>query len=160
EDPRLEAERGRAYQDLGALRRELGDHARALDELAAAETIFQHLTRTIPDEPAYAHELAWTWLHRGAVLRELSRFDQGEQAYRQALNILEPLGPKSRAAVAQATNRLGELLIDVGRRDEAEAPLRRAIRLWKGLLEEQTDSLEARARLAQAWVTLGNLLHA
>src|SRR5262249_9102081 len=134
EDAGLEVERGRAHQDLAALRRELGDRPRGLDELAQAEGIFRLLTRNDPDEPEYAHELAGTLISRGVLLDELARFDEAEQAFRQALAILEPLAAKDsrreyQATVAQATSNLGDLLRELGRSGDAEAALRRAITL-------------------------------
>lgn len=166
DDPELESERGRAYQDLSSLRRDLGDQERALTELAEAEKIFQLLTKTFPDKPDYPHGLAGALLSRGVVLSELGRFDAAEQALRKALDILEPLvskhsaAPEYRASMAKASSNLGDLLREVGRTPEAEAMLRRAIALREKLVEEQPGILDLREELATSWINLGAVLHA
>jgi serine/threonine protein kinase/tetratricopeptide (TPR) repeat protein len=166
DDPELESERGRAYQDLSSLRRELGDQERALTELAEAEKIFQLLTKTFPDKPAYLHSLAGALLSRGVALNELGRFDEAEQALRKALDFLEPLAskdsaaPEYRASMAKASSNLGELLREVGRTPEAETMLRRAIELREKLVEEQPGILYLREELAKSWINLGAVLRA
>jgi serine/threonine protein kinase/tetratricopeptide (TPR) repeat protein len=165
DDPKLESERGRAHQDLSALRRELGDHAGALDEVAEAEKVFHALSQANPHDPEYAHELAGALITRGVLLNELARFDQAEQAFRRALAIVEPLEAASprreyRATIAQATSNLGELYRELDRRGDAETTLRRAITLRQKLLEEQPASLQFRGQLAQSWINLGTLLRA
>jgi tetratricopeptide (TPR) repeat protein len=160
-DSRLEAERGGVYQEIGALRRELGDLSLALEELAKAKEIFQRLTRTIPDEPEYAHELAGTLINRGVLLQELGQFDEAESAFLEALKILEPLGPKYRSTVAQVVSSLGELLRQLkDRRSDSEEMLRRAITIREQLLGEHPDDLELRRQLATTWLNIGSLYHA
>jgi tetratricopeptide (TPR) repeat protein len=166
DDPGLEAERGRAYQDLSSLRRELGDQESGLSELAAAEKIFQLLTKTFPDKPAYRHDLAGTLLSRGVHLNELGRFNQAEQAFRKALDILEPLAsehfavPEYRATLAKTCSNMGDLFRDMGRLTEADTLLRRAITLREKLVQEQPGMLDLREELATSWINLGAILHA
>jgi tetratricopeptide (TPR) repeat protein len=97
------------------------------------------------------------------MLNELARFDEAEQAFQQALTIIEPLAaanprPEYRATLAQATSSLGDLFRELGRSD-AEAKLRLAIKLRKRLLEEQPEALEIREQLAQSLVNLGALCY-
>lgn len=165
EDPELEAERGRAYQDLGAIRRELGDAGRGLSELSEAEDLFRSLSATVPDQPKYALELAGTMISRGVSLSELAKFEEAEKAYRDAHAILEPLaaanpGPDYRAALAQASSNLGDHLRELGQSADAELMLRRAITIRERLLQDQPDAWQVRDVLAQTWVNLGGLFHA
>jgi eukaryotic-like serine/threonine-protein kinase len=166
DDPELEAERGRAYQDLSLLRRELGDQEQGLGELAEAEKIFQRLTKKFQDKPSYPHDLAGTLLSRGVLLNELGRFDQAEQTFRKALDILEPLAskhstaPEYRATLARTSSDLGDLLREVGRSTEAEIMLRRAITLREELVKERPGTLDLRDELAKSWINLGAVLRA
>jgi serine/threonine protein kinase/tetratricopeptide (TPR) repeat protein len=166
DDPVLEVERGRAYQDLAVLRTDLGDPERALGELAEAEKIFQLLAQTHADEPAFVFELAGALQDRGVHLSKLNRFDQAEEAWRKAGEMLEPLTVKFpevseyRAGFAMSLSNLGDLLRDVARREEAEKLLRRAITLRDQLVKELPDRLDLREQLANSWVTLGAVLSA
>jgi tetratricopeptide (TPR) repeat protein len=156
-DPNLEAERGRVYQDLADLRRELGAQTLALEELAKAEEIFRRLRKTIPDEPAYAHDLADTLITRGALLDEVGRFDPAESALREALDILQPLGPDYRFPVARAMSNLGVLFGELDRPTDSEAMYHRAITLREELLGEHPGDLELLEGLATNWVNMGAL---
>jgi serine/threonine protein kinase/tetratricopeptide (TPR) repeat protein len=161
DDPDLEVVRGRAYRDLGLLRRELGDPERGLTELAEAENIFRRLAGTFPDNPGHARDLAETLLNRGVLLAQLGRVEQAGGSFRQALDIAEPLAsqhptvPEYRAALAATASNLGELFWETGRYTKAETALRRAVALRRELVEEQPGLLQPREELAESWINLG-----
>ena len=162
DDPRLEAERGRAYADLAMLSQELGDHDRALADLDEAGQIFGRLADGWPD-PEYRRELAGVHNTRGVVLDAMSRPDSADQAFRQAFDLLDRPGSDPGASVedrhdlAVTCNNRGDLLGSLNRLEEAEALLRRAIALREGLLaERQTPA--ARGQLATSWLNLGAVL--
>jgi tetratricopeptide (TPR) repeat protein len=110
--------------------------------------------------------LAGTLQDRGVHLSKLNRFDQAEEAWRKAGEMLEPLTvkfpvvPEYRAGFAMILSNLGDLLRDVARRDEAEKLLRRAITLLDELVKVLPDRLDFREKLANCWVTLGTVLQA
>ncbi len=137
---------GKVYQDLGAydssrvhLERSVAMRSRLGDPLATAEsqTALAFLLRRTgeaepsvalhraalaarrsalpPDDPLIAEALASI----GASLHDLSRFDEAEAAYREAVAILE--GSAHREVYAQSLDNLAGLLYDRGRFEESLA---------------------------------------
>lgn len=164
DDPELEAERGHAYEDLGFVRRELGNLDQSSAEFEQAEAIFRRLAATFPDRPIYQRRVADALISRGDNGIDLGRIDRAEQLYRQALDLLEPLAAEQkdaeyRVSLARVTNSLGLLLKESSRLRDAEKMIRRSITLREKLVEEQPQTLERRGQLAQSWVNLGALLY-
>jgi serine/threonine protein kinase len=158
-NPRLEAERARAYQDLANLRRQLGDVAGGLKDLAEAEKILQTLSRQFPDQPDHTHELAIALVNRGIFLDDKSHLDDARKAYQQAAAILEPLTaayPRGEylATSAQAANNLGTVDQKLGNAEDAEKNFRRGLDIRKKLLDANPNSDQCKRDLAQS---LGNL---
>ena len=137
---------GKVYQDLGAydssrvhLERSVAMRDRLGDPLAAAasQTALAFLLRRTgeaersvalhraalaarrsalpPDHPLIAESLASI----GASLHDLSRFDEAEAAYREAVAILQ--GTDHREVLAQSLDNLAGLLYDRGQYEEALA---------------------------------------
>lgn len=99
---------------------------------------FRHVLRQRPDFAA-AH------CNLGAVLFDLSAFEECERCYREALR----LNPR----FAEAYNNLGGLLIKLGRLDEAEVSLREACRLkpaFPEALNNLGDLLRIRGQAEEA----------
>jgi tetratricopeptide (TPR) repeat protein len=164
EDPRLEAERGRAYADLGFLSRELGEHERALSDLDEAGKVFARLAAGWPDAE-YRRGLAEVRNSQGGVLAEMGRAGRADQAFRQAHDLLDGPGSapaaaaEDRDALARTCSSWGELHRTLGRLEQAEALLRRAVALREGLLAERPGPA-IRGQLAHSWINLGAVLRA
>ena len=171
QNPDLEFERGRAYDDLGFLRQSIGEEERALTDYEQAQGVFRRLAAKFPDRPLYRRWLAEVHNGRGAILKDLSRLDPAEQEFRQALALLDQLLSETQAASefievqARVQSNLGTLLKEAGRLPEAETLLRQAVASREKLLEQQpasqtSASLALRGKLATSWLNLGTLLSA
>jgi tetratricopeptide (TPR) repeat protein len=166
QNPDLELERGRAYDDLGFLRQGIGDEERALSDFEQAKGVFRRLAATYPDRPVYRLRLAEGYNSRGAVLKDHSRSDPAEQEFRQALGLVDQLLLENPSATeyvetqARIQSNLGTLLKEFGRVPEAESLLRQAVASREKLLEQKPASLPLRGQLATSWLNLGTVLHA
>jgi serine/threonine protein kinase/tetratricopeptide (TPR) repeat protein len=164
QDPELEFERGAAYDDLGFLREGLGESDQAVADFEKSREIFQRLAERFPDKSGYRLRLAETRNSRGAVLKDLGRFDAAEQEFRQALTQMDALLSAAGAAIehfesrARIQGNLGALMRDSGRLPEAETLLREAVATREKLLEQKPDSLALRGQLATSWNTIGTIL--
>ncbi len=119
---------------------------------------------------ASAPQNGWSYVLLGNLLKDQTRYEEAEAAYRRALEVNEKY--------ATPWNNLGSLLRNLQRYEEAEASYRRAIEIdgkytmpWNGLgnlLKGQQRYKEAEAayrcaveldgKYAMAWNNLGNLL--
>ena len=166
EDPRLELERGRAYDDLAFLRQGMGDLEKAVADLERAEDIFRRLAGKFPAEIEYRLRLAEALNSRAGVLEHLGQLDQAEGGYREALALMGPLlaeggsAPAHRESLARIQGNYGQLLADSGRLDEAEPLFRQAVAAREKLFEESPGTLKLRGQLAHSWNNLGRLLRA
>lgn len=125
---------------LGTLARTLGDLAEAERRYRAALTIFQqHLEEPEPE--------AVMWHQLGIVFQEAERWDDAEQAYREAANIKERIGliTGPNAAVS-SWHQLAGVVASSGRPADAEAWYRKTLAAYR--------TAGDRAGLAR---TLGNL---
>jgi serine/threonine protein kinase/Tfp pilus assembly protein PilF len=166
QNPDLEFERGRAYDDLGFLRQGIGDLEQAVADYAEAQGIFRRLATSFPEKPAYRLRLAEGYNSRGGVLDDLGRLEAAEGEYRQALTLAEQLqsghdaASESLESLARIQGNLGLLLKETGRLREAESMLRQAVATREKLLEQKPNSLPLRGQLAWSWNNLGTLLRA
>ena len=114
--------------------------------------------------PSAPVESARARIRIGDISARLGRFDEAEDAYRLALEMLRPMTmrrgsesePRRRLAEAQA--RLGALLAVLGRPEEAEPMLRDAIGGRQALLDVPPASPEDELGLVEAEVELAELL--
>ncbi|MBK1710770.1 hypothetical protein CKO17_17200, partial [Marichromatium gracile] len=148
----------RAAPDSEHLLNALGNVARALGELDAAEEYYRRALIRCPHEPiflnnlglvlcdrgdhgaAHAHfmralrarpDYAGAWINVGLNLQREDRLDEAERCYRRALELVPNL--------AQGYANLGALMALRGREQEAEALLRHALVLAPGLAEAHDD---------------------
>jgi serine/threonine-protein kinase len=66
--------------------------------------------------------------------------------------------PKLRRELAEAQFRVGQIMRDIGKPEEALGPFRAAITLWEGLRAAAPDDPEVRAQLARSYLGLGEQL--
>jgi tetratricopeptide (TPR) repeat protein len=165
ENPDLEFERGRAYDDLGFLRQGIGDQERAAADYAEAQAIFSRLAARYTDKPAYRLRLAEAHNGRGGVLDHVGQLDAAEREFRQALTLVDQLSGQDATSeclesLARIQGNLGQLLRDSGRLEEAESMFRQALGVREKLVEKEPESLPLRGQLAHSWNNLGTLFRA
>jgi serine/threonine protein kinase len=167
DDPRLEAERGRAIGRLGMLRRELGEHHEALKEFQRAREVF---TRLVADHPAvayYRQHLARLHHDVALVLHDLGRSKHALPAFGAAVATAEKMVKES----PDLLDRLGYQLDlarylkarsgtfhHLGRNDEALADNERATSCLKPILDRKPGGEVARFELANTVNQRGRLL--
>ena len=99
----------------------------------------------------------------GEIQRTLGRPSEAEQAYRQAIEVLDEV-PEGATRIDVLEHRgesysgLGQLLAESGRTDEARPVLDRGVELTRTLVSGISGSAEGRPRLARAYHRLGLLL--
>src|SRR5262249_29490566 len=97
----------------------------------------------------------------GVCLVEAGRAEEAVAAYREALELREPLtagspdSPVARSELAETRNNLGWALYKAGRDGEAEQKLLAAHALWRRLV--QAGGEHARRSLAQSLHNLGHV---
>jgi tetratricopeptide (TPR) repeat protein len=91
DDPRPEAERGRAFLQLGRLLALLGSPREALDSYQAAEEIFARLSQGHPSVAAYEDGYAQALLEQGTLHQLAKNFPAAQQALDEALPIRQRL---------------------------------------------------------------------
>jgi nephrocystin-3 len=84
----------------------------------------------------------------GNVLSELRRFEEAEEAYREALEIRRRLAEKEPQVyepdVAMTLNNLGLVLSDLRRLEEAEGAFREALGIYRRLADKEPQVWQPR----------------
>jgi serine/threonine protein kinase len=159
-------------------------HLQALqrDFLLKALDYYRAFALDDPADPAGRAEAGAAAFRVGEIQRQLGRGAEAERAYRQAITMLQALdptrrgsparagaghGPEARAtaghhdpleALARGYGGLGELLLETGRPEEAQAALLRAAELTRAQVDHTPDSPAGRLVLASGYQRLGTLL--
>ena len=166
ENPDLEFERGRAFDDLGFLRDGIGDQERALADFEEAKNIFRRLAASYPDNSVYRLRLAEAFNGRGGVLLDLGRLDAAEAEFREGITLVDrllnekPGTSEFLESLARIQGNLGLLFRDSGRLPEAESMLRGTVATREKLVAQNPESLPLRGQLAHSWNNLGTILRA
>jgi serine/threonine protein kinase len=90
-DPTLRYETGLSYFRVADIERQLSRAAESIQHYDEATKILQALADEFPTGAEYREQLAHCHLRRGTALARLSRFDEAEVAYKQALTGWEAL---------------------------------------------------------------------
>jgi tetratricopeptide (TPR) repeat protein len=161
-DPREDT--ARTHADRG---RQLREDYRCQDAekaLRQAVDLYGELAAEFPDEPRYPREEAHVLLDLIPVLASPGRLPEVERLYRRAVAVYEKLpdldkDPPYWEELAGLHNRLGILLRNAGRLEEAERELDRAQALWRGHahpgIESAKKAVEADRGNAHRWHPLG-----
>jgi serine/threonine-protein kinase len=164
EDPKLEAERGRAYLKLAVIRAEIGEVGQAMRDYEVVKGIAVRLAAAYPAEADYRNALAVCHNNLGRLLARQGKRAEAEAAYREALRLQQDLVAAARPAVADygnalavSHNNLGLLLADQGKWAEAETAYRAAVRRFQELAGAHHDVAAYRSALASSHNNLGNL---
>jgi serine/threonine protein kinase/tetratricopeptide (TPR) repeat protein len=154
----VEAERARAYGQLGRLYTETGHNDQAEIAYKQALLIFQPLAKAHPDALQNRREFAHAYNQLAVLYRSTGRTDWAQQTYEKALEILkeltarQPDSPEDQIAVAGVDMNLGELYALNGRQELAE----RALKDCLAILEPRSgDRPEVQTLLAKAHNALG-----
>jgi serine/threonine protein kinase len=150
------------YQ-LGALLARSGSKGpEAIAAYNAAISEQEQLAEQHVDQPRHRTQLARNRNNLGILQKDLGKRDESEASFREALKLLAPLVdisvplPAPRWQFARASNNLGNLLL-ARRTDEAEAHLRRAETLLRGLAAEFPDIPQYARELAAVEYNLGTV---
>ncbi len=164
DDPKSEAARGHAHLRLATIRMVLGENEAALQDVASMQAIFARLHKKFPDEPEYRHDLAIGHHHRATIMDRLAKYTEAEAEYRQAIKILESVVSRdpyeaARQNLATSYYDLGHMLIAMGRHEEAETDLRRALDDREKLVADFPKHPVNRQKLAESHRMLGAFLN-
>ena len=134
DDPRLEADRGRAYWQRAFARSSRNQPEAALADYRQMEAIFADLSANSRDEPEYQSLLGWSWTGQANMLRELRRYDDAKKAYDKAIAILEPMSIQH-PSDPENQFRLGVTYLERGREAEASGDVTTAGQWYSRALE-------------------------
>jgi serine/threonine protein kinase/tetratricopeptide (TPR) repeat protein len=161
----LEAERGRAYLRLAAVRHEMGEAEAARKGYERTLAIFADLAADSPAVPEYRQFLARSHYSLGRSLRDLEQRPAAERAYRRAVDLQEKLAadfpsvPEYRFELARSHISLGLLLMELGQWPAAERALRLALELHEKLAADFPSVADYRIDLSRSHMNLGVLLY-
>ncbi len=141
------------------LRREQEDR----ELLQKALTFYEEFVRQNGANPAVRRETARAYQRVGMIQQKLGHPDKAEEAFGQAVALLEPLAEESAAAeyrqdLALCLTSLGILREHSRRLAEAEQAHRRALTLLRQLAADSAGSPKARQDLAHSLSNLGVVL--
>jgi tetratricopeptide (TPR) repeat protein len=153
---------GHAYRVLARVLHHQGKNNEAEAAVNKAIAVLTPLTRGKTETPGPGCELAGAYGFLGKLRQDLGRLPQAHEAHRQAVALAEKLvkdfpGEQSQQALAGALNDLGGLQPEEPHPD-AEAALRRARNLWRGLWEKHPQDADYREGLAMASSNLVGVL--
>jgi tetratricopeptide (TPR) repeat protein len=156
------------YWHLGQLLEKTGEAREAEEAYKAALAIQDRLGAEFPDLPANRAQAAIVRARGlGPLLYQQFRFAEAEQAYRQALEIYQKLaadytsGYMHKLAVVnlgETYGNLGEMLLNIGRRDEAKQACVREEAICREAAKDFPDVAENRSNWAECLRKQGELL--
>ncbi len=139
---------------IASIHARLGDLARAIDGLRQVLA----LERNVVGEPSARIGASWNEL--GSTLQDAHRYEEAEQAYRNAIDQYGQLGQDSSAELALPINNLATLLEDMGRLDEAIVLYRRSVAMRQDSGAPLRSVAHAQANLARALAQIGERVEA
>jgi serine/threonine protein kinase/tetratricopeptide (TPR) repeat protein len=158
-----EAERGRAYYRLAAVRYAMGETEAALKDYERVRAIFNKLADEFPDNPEYRWQVATSDLSLGHFRQDLGQYQEAERSYRRAIPVLEALAaeypgvPLYRHELARSQHLLSVRIRDDGQMAAAEQACHRALELLEKLVAECPAEPENRRYQAHALDCLGTI---
>jgi len=165
DEPVLEAQRGRAYGRLAAVRVEFGETEGALTDYERMQAVFARLVTDYPSEPEYRQYLARSHNSAGLLLKKLGQWNAADQAFRQALEIREQLAAEFpseieyQQEVARSHNNRAILLAEQRQGLAAEQAFRRALEIREKLAARFPKNPEHRYELARSHGNLATAMN-
>jgi serine/threonine-protein kinase len=132
--------------------------------LERALTFYKEFREEKSHDPLVRAETGRAYRRVGDIYQTMGMLSQAEEAYRQAIPILQrladefPDAPEHRRELAVSYSSLGWLLYGTSRNPEAEAAIRRAIALQEPLVAGSQRAPAYRRELATSFSRLGLLL--
>jgi tetratricopeptide (TPR) repeat protein len=148
--------------------------ADAEKEYDAALSLQQELHREVPANLDYQQELARTYYNRGILNYDRKAYNLTAADFRQAIELLQPLGtsntqspdqetrsqPKPSQDLARVYNNLGNLLSSKEKRyPEARKLIEQAIGIHESLLKQDPANLEYKQELTKFYDSLAAVLY-
>jgi serine/threonine-protein kinase len=164
DDPGLETERGRAYDNLALVRKEMGELGAARADYERALAIFARLAAENPAARDPRIRMGGGYHDLGNVLRAMGDVQGAEAAYRAALKEYQQLADQDPTAadfrhlLAMARNSLGTVSADQGDWKAAEREFRAALKEYQQLAGQGIIPADLSHLLAMARYNLGNAL--
>jgi serine/threonine-protein kinase len=164
DDPGLEAERGKAYDRLALVRKEMGELGAARADYERALAIFTRLVAEHPSARDLRAMLGDTYLDLGTVLSDMGDLRGAETADLAALKEYQQLAGQDptvaeyRLQMAKSRNNLGVVLLRQGERKKAEREYRAVREESRRLVEEKPDDPNYLDLLAHAHDNLAQVL--
>jgi serine/threonine protein kinase/predicted negative regulator of RcsB-dependent stress response len=126
---------------------------------------YEQFTSRVAHDPAVRLEHGRVYQLMGDIERKLGKPRESENAYRKAIEMLEPLannalaGALAKQSLARTRTLLGDLLVRHGdQKNEARSLYEQAIEVQKGLAAGTTSTAEDSLRLGQTRKSQGDLL--
>lgn len=163
-DIAAEADRGRAFERLAAVRAEMGERDAALADYEQMRKVFAKLAANAPAVAENREQLASCCNSMGRILRDLGRWAEAEAAFRQSLALRLKLADEfprdefQRQNVAILHQNLGFLLTDRNRKEEAQREFDAALAIQEKLIAEFPAVPRFRQELARSHHNLASLL--
>jgi serine/threonine protein kinase len=160
-EPAVRRKAGEAYQRVGAIQHQLGEHRQADEAYLRALALVGQLAADFPAVPEYREDLAGSYFGRGQLLTLTGRFPEALEAYARALALGEKLAadapalPRHRHNLALCRHHLAILLRATARPVEAEQACRTALAALEKLAEDFPDEASHARRLAAGRRLLG-----
>jgi eukaryotic-like serine/threonine-protein kinase len=163
EDRALRADLAAATARVGEITAEIGSRDEAIAVLGRAEGLYKELSRPDRTGRAYAAERGRCLARMGKLEFDSGRHDEAVAHFRDAITLLESMAggrdatTRARADLAFAHHYLARTLaIGLGRLDEGERHLRRAIELHDALAAEHSDDPKHGTELSRSLSNLGD----
>jgi eukaryotic-like serine/threonine-protein kinase len=132
--------------------------------LTGALEYYEQFTSRVSHDPAVRLEHGRIYQQMGDIQRKLGKLPDSEQAYRKAVEILEPLadhagaGPETARALARTRTLLGDLLVRRGDKGQADPLFKKAAVAQQALADTKDATSEDRLRFGQTLKSQGDLL--
>jgi eukaryotic-like serine/threonine-protein kinase len=126
---------------------------------------YEQFTLRVAHDPAVRLEHGRVYQQMGDIQRKLGKFPESDQAYRKAIEIIEPLaaarqaGLETKRALARSRTLLGNLLVRHGdSKGQADKLYQQAAEVQQSLLSAPTATTADRLHLGQTLKSQGDLL--
>lgn len=149
--------------EIGKQHGEVGDRAMANQHFECAIAELQAMVDADPQHLGRKQDLAEVWHIRGTIysptkdkLAALDAFVKG-RTLRQQLNAAAPNDRGILRDLARSYGYIGDVELDLGRLDDAEASYMKSHQLRQRLADERSADLETRFQFARSFSNFGNL---
>jgi tetratricopeptide (TPR) repeat protein len=161
DDPRLEAERARAFLQLGHILALLGSPGEALDSHRQAQEIFTRLSREHPGVPEYEDGYAQALLEQGTLHQLAKNYSVAQDVLDEALPIRQRLAeehpdvPDYQQGLARTYHQLARLYQVTDKTPQARTTYETALRTFEQMTREHPEQPLLRELRARTHLSLG-----